>query len=182
MVVANHIGFLDAAVLAVASPRPLRTLAPDELFEPPLDRVATVAGHISMQPSGPDFAAIATAAQVLRSGEVLANFPEGGRGDGRVASIRQEAAYLALAADAVVLPAAILGTRSSGMAVDALPRRNARIVVAFGAPFRLASSGDVYRRCVIAAAGETMRQRLADHVAATQAATGLRLPAEQPAH
>ncbi|MCB0916238.1 MAG: 1-acyl-sn-glycerol-3-phosphate acyltransferase [Actinobacteria bacterium] len=178
--VANHLGFLDAALLSVASPRPLRTLAPDELFEPPLDRVAKVAGHISMDPTWPDLAAMAAATQVLRAGEALAVFPEGRRGDGRVASIRHEAAYLALTTDTPVVPTAILGTRQTGMAVDALPRRKARMAVVFDQPFTLSSHGDVYRRCVVAAAGETIRQRLADHVGRASYLTGLRLPDDRP--
>lgn len=180
VIAANHLGFLDAAALTAATPRPVRTLASDTLFEPPLDRVSNVAGHISMNPDGPDFAAMAYAAQVLRDGQVVATFPEGLRGSGRVRSIRHEAAYLALRADAVVVPAAIVGTRRNGMAIDALPSRNSRIAVLFGEPFRLASGGDVYRRCVVSAAGETMRQRLADHADRAQEVTGLRLPDDSP--
>jgi 1-acyl-sn-glycerol-3-phosphate acyltransferase len=181
VIAANHLGSLDAAALTAASPRPVRTLAPDELFEPPLDRMSNAAGHISMNPEGPDFVAMAFAAEVLREHEVVATFPEGVRGTGRVASIRHEAAYLALRAGAVVVPAAILGTRRTGMAIDALPPRNSRIAVVFGEAFRLTSQGDVYRRCVVAAAGETMRQRLADHAHRAQEITGLRLPDDSPA-
>lgn len=180
ILLANHLGFLDAAVLAAGSPRPVRTLAPDELFEPPLDRMAAAAGQISIRPGGPDLAALSTARSVLASDEVLAVFAEGARGDGRVAHMRHEAALLALVEQSPVVPVALLGTRRTGMAADALPKRTSRVAVVFGQPFVLRTADEVHRRSVIATAGETMRQRLADHVRAAEELVGIRLPDDVP--
>lgn len=176
LLVANHIGLLDAALLATASPRPVRTLAAEDLFAPPLDRLSQAAGQIRIDPVNADAGALTSARRVLTDGEVLAVFPEGVRGDGDVRSIGHEAAYLALRSGAPVVPVALLGTRRAGMATDALPRRNTRLAAVFGTPFELHTGDDVCRRGVIASAGETLRQRLADTVAAAQTMTGLRLP------
>lgn len=177
---ANHLGFLDVPVLAAACPRPVRTLAPDELFVPPLDRMSSAAGQISLRGDGADVAALRLAREVLAAGEAVAVFPEAQRGDGRVARIRHEAAYLALRSGAPVVPVALLGTRHTGMAADALPRKNARVAVVFGEPFMLQTGDDVFRRCVIASAGESMRQRLADLAQDSQELTGIRLPDDFP--
>ncbi|MDQ1248886.1 MAG: 1-acyl-sn-glycerol-3-phosphate acyltransferase [Actinomycetota bacterium] len=177
---ANHVGFLDVPVLAAAAPRPVRTLAPDELFVPPLDRMSAAAGQISMAHDGPQVAALRMAREVLEAGESVAIFPEAQRGDGRVARIRHEAAYLALRTGAPVVPVALLGTRRTGMAADALPKRNSRIAVVFGAPFALQTGDDVFRRCVIASAGESLRQHLADMADEAQELTGIRLPDDHP--
>lgn len=180
ILLANHLGFLDAAVVAASSPRPVRTLAPDELFEPPLDRMAAAAGQISIRPGGPDLEAMSISRSVLAADEVLAVFAEGARGDGRVAHMRHEAALLALIERSPVVPVALLGTRRTGMAADALPKRNSRVAVVFGQPFVLRTSDEVYRRSVIATAGETMRQRLADHVRSSEELVGIRLPDDIP--
>ena len=133
LLVANHIGLLDAALLATASPRPVRTLAAEDLFAPPLDRLAG-RGQIRIDPVNADAGALTSARRVLTDGEVLAVFPEGVRGDGDVRSIGHEAAYLALRSGAPVVPVALLGTRRAGMATDALPRRNTRLAAVFGTP------------------------------------------------
>ena len=71
---------------------------------------------------------------------------------------------------------AILGTRRTGMAADALPKRRSRLAIVVGEPFRLETHDDVLRRTVIASAGEKLRQRLADHVADAAITMGIRLP------
>lgn len=104
---------------------------------------------------------------------VLADFDHG---DGAPLRVRQEAAYLAMRTGAAVLPTAVFGSRTPGMAVDALPRRRSPLVVVFGVPFSLPAVPDVYRRRAIRTAAETMRQRLTDHVAAVQPSVGIALP------
>jgi len=178
IVVANHPGALDAGLMLSACPRPVRILDADDVFVPALDRVFDLTGRIKVNLPGPDLSAIAQAKQVLSAGEALVVFPEPVRGDGRVVRIRHEAAYLALHSDAVLMPAAVLGTLAPGMASDALPKRGTALTVVFGMPHRVATVADPCNRRAIAVTAEGIRQRLADHVAQASADFHTTLPGE----
>lgn len=180
LVVANHPGVIDAGLVLGACPRPARILDSDDVFVPALDRIFDLTGRIKMVTTGPDFGAIATARSALADGEVVAMFPELHRGDGRVARIRHEVAYLALRSDAVLMPVALLGTLNPGMAPDALPKRRTPMVVAFGVPYRVAPVADPLNRRAIAGTAEGIRQRLADHVASASIEHQLQLPGQVP--
>lgn len=175
LVVANHMAFLDSPLLMGALPRPARLLARDQLFEPPLDKLMATAGQISVRP-GADVVAFDRAAEVLVAGELVAVFADDRRLDGQVTTSNHAGAYLALRTGAPIVPVAILGTRRTGMAADALPKRRSRLAIVVGEPFRLETHDDVLRRTVIASAGEKLRQRLADHVADAAITMGIRLP------
>lgn len=176
LVVANHPGVLDAGVLLGCLPRPVRVVDSDEVLVPILDRALNLTGRIRTSATGPDVVAMRSAVSALREGHSLAMFPEVRRADGTVARIGHEVAYLALRSDAAVLPVAILGTATEGMAADALPKRGTAIHVHVGVPFRVASVADPFRRRSIAATAEGVRQRLCDHVEAVQAEVGVALP------
>lgn len=179
LVVSNHPGILDAGVVLSCLPRPVRVLDADGVLVPALDRALNLTGRIRMAPSGPDIVAIHDAVGALREGHAVAVFPEVLRADGTVSRVRHEMAYLALQSDAVVVPVAIFGTATPGMAPDALPKRGTEIHIHVGVPHRLGRVDDPYRRRSVAAAAEGIRQRLTDHVIQVQADVAVPLPGDQ---
>jgi 1-acyl-sn-glycerol-3-phosphate acyltransferase len=83
VLVCNHVSFIDAVLLLAASPRPIRFLMDHRIFAVPvLGWLFRLAKAIPIAPQKEDPAAyeeaFAQAAQVLREGDVLAIFPEGG--------------------------------------------------------------------------------------------------------
>jgi 1-acyl-sn-glycerol-3-phosphate acyltransferase len=83
VLVANHVSFVDAVLLMAASPRPIRFIMDHRIFQVPvLGWVFRLAKCIPIAPQKDDPAtyqrAFDTAAQVLREGDLLGIFPEGG--------------------------------------------------------------------------------------------------------
>ena len=173
---ANHIGVLDGPVLVAVTRRLTFAMAKHELFTGLSGRLLTYVGQIPVTRRAPDLLAIDRAVQVLRAGKVLAVFPEGRRTGGEVSYARGGAAYLAMVTGAPVVPVAILGTREPGQSRSQLPRRGARLHVVYGEPFSVPASPWPRRQDQVAHWNEEVRRRLADHVVAAQALTGLPLP------
>lgn len=179
LVVSNHPGILDAGVVLACLSRPVRVLDSDGALVPALDRALNLTGRIRMASSGPDIVAVHEAVAALGEGHAVAVFPEVLHSDGTVSRVRHEMAYLALRSDAVVVPVAIFGTATPGMAPDALPKRGTQIHVHVGVPHRLGHVEDPHRRRSVAVAAEGIRQRLTDHVAQVQAEVEVPLPGDQ---
>lgn len=83
VLVCNHVSFVDAVVLTAASPRPIRFIMDHRIFAiPVLGALFRLAKAIPVAPRSEDAAtyerAFAEAAAVLREGDLLAVFPEGG--------------------------------------------------------------------------------------------------------
>ncbi len=83
VLVCNHVSFVDAILLMAASPRPIRFVMDHRIFKVPvLGTLFRLAKTIPIAPQKEDPAAYAAAfeaaAQVLREGDLLAIFPEGG--------------------------------------------------------------------------------------------------------
>ncbi len=83
VLVCNHVSYVDAVLLMAASPRPIRFLMDHRIFNVPvLGALFRLAKAIPVAPRSEDPAAYETAfeaaAQVLREGDLLAIFPEGG--------------------------------------------------------------------------------------------------------
>ena len=83
VLVCNHVSFVDAVLLLAASPRPIRFRMDHRIFRVPvLGWLFKLAKAIPIAPQKEDpeayEAAFETAAQVLRDGDLLAIFPEGG--------------------------------------------------------------------------------------------------------
>jgi 1-acyl-sn-glycerol-3-phosphate acyltransferase len=173
---ANHIGLLDGPVLVALTRRLTFAMAKHELFTGPGGRVLAHIGQISLNRREPDLRAIRRAVQVLRSAKVLAVFPEGARRTGEVAWARGGAAYLAMVAGAPVVPVAILGTREPGQTKNELTHRGRPIHIVYGEPIPVGQTPWPRRKAAVAQLTEELRQRLAAHVVAAQASTGLPLP------
>jgi 1-acyl-sn-glycerol-3-phosphate acyltransferase len=173
---ANHIGLLDGPALVALTRRLTFAMVKREAFSGPIGRFLTHVGQISLNRREIDPQAIRRAIQVLRAGKVLGVFPEGVRGSGEVASAKGGAAYLAMVSGAPIVPVAILGTREPGQSKSQLPRSRGPIHVVYGEPFTVPRSSWPRRKSVVAKWTEVVRERLADHVVAAQALTGLPLP------
>jgi 1-acyl-sn-glycerol-3-phosphate acyltransferase len=114
---ANHISNLDpfAVGLPLFPRRQLRFMAKSELFKPPLSVILRSGGTFPVRRGAGDLAAIQTAVELVRDGEIVVMFPEGTR-RGKGVRKRHEArphtgaARIALAADAPLVPVAIKGT------------------------------------------------------------------------
>jgi 1-acyl-sn-glycerol-3-phosphate acyltransferase len=83
MLACNHVSFVDAVLLMAASPRPIYFVMDHRIFRLPVLGCAVQAGqgHPRWRPKGRPQAyeaAFERAAQVLRDGDLLAIFPEGG--------------------------------------------------------------------------------------------------------
>ncbi|KTT25217.1 MFS transporter [Pseudacidovorax intermedius] len=83
VLVCNHVSFVDAVLLMAASPRPIRFLMDHRIFRVPvLGWLFRLAKAIPIAPQKEDPAAYERAfdeaAQVLREGDLLGIFPEGG--------------------------------------------------------------------------------------------------------
>jgi 1-acyl-sn-glycerol-3-phosphate acyltransferase len=79
----NHVSFVDAVLLMAASPRPIRFVMDHRIFKVPVfGWLFKLAKAIPIAPRSEDpvayEAAFHEAAQVLREGDVLGIFPEGG--------------------------------------------------------------------------------------------------------
>ena len=94
VLIANHVSFIDAVLLMAASPRPIRFIMDHKIFKVPvLGWLFKLAKAIPIAPQRDDPAAyeraFAEAAQVLREGELLGIFPEGGiTRDGELATFK----------------------------------------------------------------------------------------------
>jgi 1-acyl-sn-glycerol-3-phosphate acyltransferase len=83
ILVCNHVSFVDAVLLMAASPRPIRFVMDHRIFKVPLlGALFRLAKAIPIAPRAEDpaayDAAFEAAAQVLRDGDLLGIFPEGG--------------------------------------------------------------------------------------------------------
>lgn len=138
---ANHSSLLDPPLVGGAVRRPVRFMAKDELFRPPLfGRVLRAMGAFPVRRGRPDRQAIKLALRILESGGVVGMFPEGTRGDGRVLLDPQGgAAMLALKSGAALVPMAIKGSGAVMPKGARLPRR-VKVSVVVGRPFRVGNA------------------------------------------
>lgn len=173
---ANHIGLLDGPALVALTRRLTFALVKREAFTGAVGQFLIHLGQISLNRREIDPQAIKRAVQVLRAGKVLAVFPEGGRSGGEVAWAKGGAAYLAMITGAPIVPVAILGTREPGQRKNQIPQLRKPIHVVYGEPFNVPRSSWPRRKAAVAKWTEVVRERLADHVVAAQAVTGLPLP------
>ena len=173
---ANHIGLLDGPTLVALTRRLTFAMVKHEAFNGPVGQFLLHIGQISLNRREIDPQAIRRAVQVLRAGKVLAVFPEGVRGGGEVAWAKGGAAYLAMVSGAPIVPVAILGTREPGQHKNQIPRLRRPIHLVYGEPFTVPRSSWPRRKGAVAKWTKVVRERLAEHVVAAQALTGLPLP------
>jgi 1-acyl-sn-glycerol-3-phosphate acyltransferase len=144
LVAANHVSYFDPPVLGCALPRPLHFMAKKELFDIPLfGRLIRSYNAYPVERGRGDIGAIRRGVGILKAGNAMLIFPEGGRNRSGTAGGRDGAALLASMAQAPILPAYVHGTMQT--------RRFRQIKVVFGEPFlqgdgRKASREDLAKR------------------------------------
>lgn len=112
----NHLSYMDTPVVLSSIPAEFRFLAKEGLFQIPLlGTHLKQAGHIPVPREDPRRAvrALTRAGRIMREhGVSLLIFPEGGRSrDGVLQTFREGAAYIAIKAQAPLVPVALVGTR-----------------------------------------------------------------------
>jgi 1-acyl-sn-glycerol-3-phosphate acyltransferase len=134
----NHLSYMDTPVLLSNLPTPFRFLAKESLF-----RIWFMgwhlkrAGHIPVPMENPRAAikTLAHAAAAMHTHKVsLLIFPEGGRSeDGTLQEFKDGAAYLAIKAQAPLVPVALIGTREI-LAMHSAIFHRGRVTLRIGEP------------------------------------------------
>lgn len=134
VVVANHDSLSDPFFLGAAFERPLRFLAKRELWRNRVvGRLLDALGGIPVERSRGDLRAVASAAQALESGAVVAIFPQGTVLGASDRPWQRGAARLALTTGAPIVPVAIVGASDVLRPGTRVPRV-ARVRVVVGRP------------------------------------------------
>jgi 1-acyl-sn-glycerol-3-phosphate acyltransferase len=164
LIAGNHTGFLDGPLVMILLPRPSTFLVKSELYDGPFRRVLVFARQIPVRRGLPDRTALGRALDVLARSGVLAMFPEGTRGEGRLESVQHGIGYLALRAGCPVVPVVCTGTADALPKGKAMPRWRTPISIVFGPAFTVAVEGNPRARSTVAAAAEQIRVQLLDHL------------------
>ncbi len=172
IIAGNHSAVLDGPLLLGTAPRPVHFLVKQEAFVGPLDPFLRGVGQVSVDRSRTDRAAVTAALGVLQRGGVLGIFPEGTRGEGDFASLRDGLAYFALRTGAPVVPVVCFGTTERGRVVRGLPPLRGRIDVVFGEPFDAGDGSRLRTRKALDAATSRIQERLTAHLEQSRRATG----------
>jgi 1-acyl-sn-glycerol-3-phosphate acyltransferase len=141
IVVSNHLSNADPPLISIVFPRPLFFMGKSELFHNRvLGAVVRFFGGFPVQRGTPDRTAIKRALMVLRQGQAMGIFPEGGRS--KTAALvpgYPGVGLIALQAKVPVLPVAITGTEYFPVNGEAPPQRPKnvprQVTVTFGEPF-----------------------------------------------
>lgn len=120
----NHVSYLDPVLVNIPIHRALTYLALEPFFQiPVLGWVMRWCRALPLSEGSANDPVLRTALRVLRAGEPLVVFPEGGRSkDGTLQPFRPGACRLALAADVPVVPVAIHGAYEVWPGTRRLPR------------------------------------------------------------
>lgn len=137
MLAGNHVSYMDPIVLWCASPRPVHFMAKAELWDNTIIRyfLPRLWGF-PVRRGEPDRAAITTATDLLKAGNLVGVFPEGSRAQDASAELGAAhggAAFIALRAEVPVVPVAFVGTGDVWPRGAKLPRL-ARTYIQIGAP------------------------------------------------
>ena len=142
IIASNHRAAVDTAVIALTAGRPVSFLGKAEYFTGRGPKGRALASFLSALGYVPvdranakaGLAALAAAREVLEGGGAFAIYPEGTRSlDGRLHRGHTGVATLALDTQAVVVPAALVGTERVQPVGTRFPRIR-RVTVRYGAP------------------------------------------------
>lgn len=172
----NHLGILDGPLLWTFAPRMAHALIKREMFTGKSTRLLHAIGQISIERTEVDPLAIRTSLRALRDGGAVVIYPEGTRGAGDFARIKNGVAYLALATGAPIVPVACIGTRVAGSGISELSPKGTRIDIVFGQPIPVEAEPFPRRQADVRALAADLQETLRTHVAKAVVATGNPLP------
>lgn len=167
LLASNHSGLLDGPLVFLLAPRPAVFLTKAEMFVGPGARVFGWLGCLPVHRGRPDRSALRAGLAALAEGKALGVFPEGTRGTGRLDTMADGLAYLALRSGAAVVPVAVSGTAAALPRGRVVPRLRVPVQVSFGRPFKVHTDGDPRVRGVLRKAGEELRLGLRAHLASS---------------
>jgi 1-acyl-sn-glycerol-3-phosphate acyltransferase len=138
LIVSNHFGVADPALLGAWIPRPVWFMAKAELFRKGFSKWLVTAYHaFPVVRHSPDRAALRRAFDLLKRGQAVVLFPEGTRSeDGRLHRAEPGAGFIARHSKSRLLPVAITGTERVLGRGHIIPRP-APVSIRFGHPFSL---------------------------------------------
>ncbi|MGH8246132.1 MAG: lysophospholipid acyltransferase family protein, partial [Gammaproteobacteria bacterium] len=144
LVVINHLGDADSALLASALPFAPDVLGKIELYSLPiLGKLMTSYGIIWLHRGRPDRRALRAALEGLAEGRIIIMAPEGRYSlIGGLEPGGNGAAFLALKADVPIVPVALTGTENAHVYRHLRRLRRAPVTLTVGVPFRLANQAD----------------------------------------
>ena len=161
ILVCNHLSYNDPPMLVAAMRRPLYFMGKRELFASLISRFIMRSFHVfpvERQRAGSE--AIKTMLELLAGGRTLVIFPEGTRsGDGRLQEGMLGVVYLALKAQAPILPVGISGTQK--FPFWRLPFPLCRVRISVGPPFSLPVVEGTAPRAAMRSMLEVIMQRIA---------------------
>ncbi|HEX3790225.1 MAG TPA: lysophospholipid acyltransferase family protein [Pseudonocardiaceae bacterium] len=157
LLVVNHSSMLDGPIVFGLVRRPVVFLVKQEMFRGVLGVILARIGQLALRRNSAHREPLLAAIRILKAGGMVGVFPEGARGTGDVAEAENGAAWLARAANAVVLPVACRGTRK----VAGVRQFRRKIDVLIGKPIKLSSQRG---RAGLQVATEQLRVALADLV------------------
>ncbi len=141
VVASNHLSFTDTPLLLAHIPLQFRFLAKKSLFRVPfIGGHLRRAGHIAIprEDARGSLKAMSESARMVKERGVSALvFPEGGRSQGQLKEFKDGAAYIALKAQAPLVPVAILGTREV-LPMGSLLVRPGKVRLRIGEPIHTA--------------------------------------------
>jgi len=159
LVVCNHVSFMDALVLGGASPRPLRFVMDQPIFDSPwlkwwFQLVGAIPIESERRSPGAIRRALDDVSEALRQGQVVMVFPEGRlTPDGEIHAFRRGLETILARDDVPVIPAGLAGLWGSwtshygGKALKKCPRRfRARVSLHFGPPLNRLDADDMALR------------------------------------
>ncbi len=171
---ANHLSYADTPIILASIPVQFRFLAKEELFKWPWVFISShlkTAGHIAVpleDARGSVRALVKTAKLIESDGTSAFFFSEGGRSpDGTLQEFKEGAAYIAIKAQAPLVPVALIGAREI-LPMGSTIIRSGRVKVRIGEPIPTVGM-TVKDRATLT---ENARNRLAELLAVTKAGCG----------
>ncbi len=131
----NHVTYVDPPLVTLPTRRPVYFMAWKRLFDVPLfGRLIRFLRAFPLETESADPTAVRGAARLLKAGQAVMIFPEGGRTvDGRLQRFKPGAFRLACSLGAPILPVTIVGGHESWPPQRALPRPG-RITIVYHPP------------------------------------------------